>query len=183
MRKRFAPIAALAAAAVLTTAGTAAASTDAAPRQSPGTVVEVAASNPQFSTLVSLIKKAGLVKALSADGPFTVMAPTNAAFKKVPKATLDALGKDKKALQQVLTYHVVAGEVMAADVVKLNGKRVKTLEGARWTVQVKNGKVSILSNSGGTANVTKTDIEASNGVIHVIDNVLVPQSVVKKLQG
>ncbi len=181
MRKRFAPIAALAAAAVLTTAGTASAASDPAPRQA-GTIVEVASSNPQFSTLVSLIKQAGLVKALSGKGPFTVMAPTNAAFRKVPKATLDALGKDKAALQAVLKYHVVSGKVMAADVVTLNGKKVKTLEGSRWTVRVNDGKVSIRTNSGGTANVTKTDIEASNGVIHVINQVLIPQSVIKMLE-
>ena len=91
-------------------------------------IVELAASNPQFSTLVGLVKKAGLVGALSAPGPVTVFAPTNAAFAKVPKATLDKLAADKKLLRSVLTYHVVKGAVPASKVVTLNGKKVTTLD-------------------------------------------------------
>lgn len=132
-------------------------------------IVDIAAGDRNFSTLVSLVKAAELVDTLKGKGPFTVFAPTNAAFAKVPKATLDKLGKDKAALQGVLTYHVVAGNVLAADVVKLNGKRVKTVNGAEIRIAVRNGKV-FLNN----VQVTKTDIKASNGVIHVIDGVLLP---------
>jgi uncharacterized surface protein with fasciclin (FAS1) repeats len=143
-------------------------------------IVQVASGAPQFSTLVSLIEQAGLVETLSGKGPFTVMAPTNAAFRQVPKATLDAIAADKALLTKVLTYHVVAGEVKAADVVKLNNKRVKTVEGGQWTVRVRGGKVYI-DNPGGIARVTKTDIMASNGVIHSINEVLIPRSVLNAL--
>lgn len=132
-------------------------------------IVQVAASNPQFSTLVSLVKEAGLVKTLSGKGPFTVFAPTNAAFAKVPAETLAALKADPAKLRAVLTYHVVPGNVPAAKVVTLSGKSVKTAEGSTVRVMVK-GKAVMVND----ATVTKTDIKASNGTIHVINGVLIP---------
>ena len=138
----------------------------AAPAQSKS-IVDIAAGNPKFSTLVSLVKKAGLVDTLSS-GEFTVFAPTNAAFKKVPKKTLNALAKDKKKLKAVLTYHVVAGTVKAADVVKL--KKAKTVNGKNVRISVRGGNVFLNKST----KVTQTDIEASNGVIHVINKVLIP---------
>ena len=168
--RRITKIAALAATAALMTAGTASATTHAPVAKASPNIVQVAASAPQFSTLVSLIKKAGLVKTLSGKGPFTVLAPTNAAFAKVPKATLNAIAADKAMLTKVLTYHVIAGKVPASKVVTLNGKDVKTVEGSTVAITVKNGKVVI----NGNARVTKVDIMASNGVIHSINNVLLP---------
>ncbi|MFM7322855.1 MAG: fasciclin domain-containing protein [Armatimonadota bacterium] len=135
------------------------------------TIVGIAAGNKDFSTLVTAVKAAGLVEVLSGKGPFTVFAPTNAAFAKIPKEKLDAILADKKLLTAILTYHVVPGKVMAADVAKLkDGTKVKTVQGASITVGLKGGvKVD-------KASVVKTDIEASNGVIHVIDTVIVPSS-------
>ena len=131
-------------------------------------IVQVAASDAQFTTLVSLVKKAGLAGALSGKGPLTVFAPTNAAFAKVPKATLTALGKDKAKLKAVLLYHVVKGKVTAAQVVKL--KSATTLEGSTVPIKVSGGKVYVDG-----AQVVKADVAASNGVIHVINKVLIPQ--------
>jgi uncharacterized surface protein with fasciclin (FAS1) repeats len=133
------------------------------------TIVQVAASNPQFSTLASLIQKAGLTSALSGQSKLTVFAPTNAAFAKLPKATLKKVQGDKKLLTSILTYHVVKGAVPASKVVKLNGKSVKTLNGKTVKITVKSGKVYV-----NKAQVTKTDVKASNGVIHVINRVLIP---------
>lgn len=135
-------------------------------------IVALAASDPQFSTLVTLVKKAGLVGALSGPGNLTVFAPNNAAFAKVPKATLTALGKDKALLRSVLTYHVVKGAVPAAKVVTLDGKKVKTLNGATINVRItgKTKKSVYLNNS----KVLKTDLKASNGIVHVINRVLIP---------
>lgn len=134
------------------------------------TIVDVAASDPQFSTLVAAVKAAGLVETLSGKGPFTVFAPTNDAFAKLPSGTVETLLKpeNKAKLTAILTYHVVPGKVMAADV-KPGG--VKTV----------NGETATLSASGGTvmidkSTVTKTDIGASNGVIHVIDTVMMPDT-------
>ena len=134
-----------------------------------GTIVDVAAANGSFNTLVAAVKAAGLVETLSGKGPFTVLAPTDEAFAKVPAATLEALGKDKAALRNVLLYHVVAGKVMAADVVKLDGKGAKTVQGAEAKVMLMGGTV-MLNN----AHVVKTDIVTKNGVIHVIDAVILP---------
>jgi uncharacterized surface protein with fasciclin (FAS1) repeats len=135
-------------------------------------IVSVAAGNPQFSTLVSLVKKAGLVGALSGKGKLTVFAPTNAAFAKVPKSTLAALAKDKAKLRAVLTYHVVKGAVPASKVVTLNGKSVTTLNGESVRIRITgNAKKSVYVNN---SKVVKTDIEASNGIIHVINRVLLP---------
>jgi len=123
-----------------------------------------------FTTLVAAVKAAGLVETLQGTGPFTVFAPTDAAFAKLPTGTLESLLKpeNKSKLQDVLKYHVVAGKVMAADVVKLHS--AKTVEGKEITIAVVNGAVTVDS-----VNVTTTDIATSNGVIHVIDSVLLPK--------
>lgn len=135
-------------------------------------IVGLAASDPQFSTLVGLVKKAGLVGALSGPGKLTVFAPNNAAFAKVPKATLTALGKDKALLRSVLTYHVVKGAVPAAKVVTLDGKKVTTLNGATVNVRITGAvKKSVYLNN---SKVLKTDLRASNGIVHVINRVLIP---------
>ncbi|GAC30563.1 fasciclin domain-containing protein [Brumicola pallidula] len=133
-------------------------------------IVETAASNSDFSTLVAAVKAAGLVDALKADGPLTVFAPTNEAFAKLPAGTVESLllPENKDKLVQILTYHVVAGEVMAADVVKLTS--ATTLEGSDITVAVSDGGVKV-----DNANVVTTDIKTSNGVIHVIDTVIMPK--------
>jgi uncharacterized surface protein with fasciclin (FAS1) repeats len=130
-------------------------------------IVETAVAAGSFKTLATALQAAGLIETLKGKGPFTVFAPTDEAFAKIPKADLDALLKDKKALAAVLTYHVVAGKVMAADVVKL--KEAKTVNGASVKIMVMGGKVMV-----DNANVVKTDIVASNGVIHVIDSVIMP---------
>ena len=132
-------------------------------------IVQTAASAPQFSTLVSLIKKAGLVGTLSGRTKYTVFAPTNAAFAKVPKSTLDALAKDKAKLKSVLLYHVVKGKVPASKVVTLDS--AKTVNGASVEIDVRDGKVFV-----NDARVTKPDIKARNGIIHQINRVLLPPS-------
>jgi uncharacterized surface protein with fasciclin (FAS1) repeats len=131
-------------------------------------IVGIASGDPQFSTLVTALKAADLVKTLEGKGPFTVFAPTNAAFAKIPKATLDALLKNKAELTKVLTYHVIGRKLLASSVVKL--KTATTLEGSRVNIAVM-GKTVEVNN----ARVTKPDIIASNGVIHVIDTVLMPK--------
>jgi uncharacterized surface protein with fasciclin (FAS1) repeats len=133
-------------------------------------IVATAMGNKDFSTLVSAIKAADLVEALQGPGPFTVFAPTNAAFAKVDPKTLDALLKNKPLLQGVLKYHVVSGKAMAADVVKQTGWA--TLAGQRIDVKAADGKVMIDG-----ATVTATDIQCSNGVIHVIDTVIMPSTI------
>ena len=129
-------------------------------------VVEIAAGNKDFSTLVAAVKAAGLAETLSGKGPFTVFAPTDAAFAKIPKADLDALLKDKAKLTAVLTYHVVPGKVMAKDV---KAGKVKTVQGSELTVSTAGGVMV------DNARVTATDIVADNGVIHVIDSVVLPK--------
>lgn len=123
-----------------------------------------------FNTLVAAVKAAGLVDTLKGPGPFTVFAPTDEAFAKLPPGTLESLLKpeNKEKLQKILTYHVVAGHVMAADVVKLHA--AKTVEGGSLTIKTAGGGVTV-----NNARVIKTDIAASNGVIHVIDTVLLPE--------
>jgi uncharacterized surface protein with fasciclin (FAS1) repeats len=133
-----------------------------------GDVVSTAAGAGNFTTLTSLLKKAGLVGALQAKGPFTVLAPTDAAFAKVPKSTLAALGADRAKLRSVLKYHVIAGEVPATKVVKL--RSAKTLNGQAVRIRVVEGKVFV-----GGARVVKADIAASNGIIHAINQVLIPR--------
>ena len=133
------------------------------------TIVDIAVENGSFKTLVTALKAADLVGALSGKGPFTVFAPTDAAFAKLPAGTLDALLKDPKTLASILTYHVVPGKVMAADVIKGNGAKPATLNGAALDITVNDGKAYVNG-----AQVTATDIVASNGVIHVIDTVVLP---------
>ena len=152
-----------------TTAADAATTTAAASTQ---TIVDIAAGNPDFSILVEAIKAAGLVETLSGKGPFTVFAPTNEAFANALTAlntTKEKLFADTKTLTAILTYHVVVGSVMAADVVKLDGQSVATVNGAKVKISVSGSTVKV-----NDATVVKTDIEASNGIIHVIDSVLVP---------
>ena len=139
-------------------------------------IVDIAAGSKDFTTLVSLVKSAGLVDTLKGKGPFTVLAPTNAAFAKVPKSILEKLGKDKALLTKVLTYHVIAGNVMAKDL--KDGITPKTVEGETVKVSIHHSTVKF-----NNSKVIKADIVASNGVIHVIDAVLVPPSVMKMLAG
>ena len=130
-------------------------------------IVDTAVAAGNFKTLATALGAAGLVDTLKGKGPFTVFAPTDAAFAKIPKADLDALLKDKAKLTAVLTYHVVPGKVMAADV---KPGKVKTVQGSELTVVSKGGKVMV-----DAAQVTATDIAADNGVIHVIDTVIMPK--------
>ena len=130
-------------------------------------LVQTAVGAGQFKTLASLLTKAGLAGTLASKGPFTVFAPTDAAFAKVPKATLAALAKNKAKLRAVLLYHVVSGKVTAAQATKLHS--AKTLEGKSLSITVVGGKVLV-----GGATVIKANVMASNGVIHVINKVLIP---------
>jgi uncharacterized surface protein with fasciclin (FAS1) repeats len=132
-------------------------------------IVDTAVGAKQFSTLVAAVKAAGLVETLKGEGPFTVFAPTNAAFEKLPEGTVESLLKpeNKDKLVAVLTYHVVPGKVMAKDVVGLS--KAKSVQGKEITITVKDDQVMV-----DKARVIKTDIESTNGVIHVIDAVLLP---------
>ena len=132
-------------------------------------IVETAVAAGSFKTLAKLLTDAGLIETLKGPGPFTVFAPTDEAFAKVPAATLEALGKDKAALKNVLLDHVVAGKVMAADALKLAGKGAKTVQGSEAKITVMGGVPMI-----NQAHIVKTDIIAKNGVIHVIDAVILP---------
>ena len=131
------------------------------------TIVQTAVENGSFTTLVTALTAAGLVGTLSGPGPFTVFAPTDAAFAKIPKETLNAVLADKAQLTKILTYHVVSGKVMASDVMGMSS--APTLEGSEVTVKVVDGKVMI-----NDATVVMADVECTNGVIHVIDSVLMP---------
>ena len=131
-------------------------------------IVETAVAAGSFNTLVTAVKTADLVETLSGPGPFTVFAPTDDAFAKLPEGTIPALLQDKDKLTAILTYHVVAGKVMASDVVNLDS--AKTVNGQSLTIKVKDGKVMV-----DNAMVIKTDIACSNGVIHVIDAVVLPK--------
>ncbi|RDI96004.1 fasciclin domain-containing protein [Meiothermus sp. QL-1] len=133
------------------------------------TIAQIVANNPNFSTLLTAVRTAGLVETLSGPGPFTVFAPTNEAFAKIPKADLDKLLADRAELTKVLQYHVVSGRVPSSQVVNL--REAKTVEGRNITIQVRDGKVIL----NGVATVTTVDIQASNGIIHVIDTVLLPK--------
>lgn len=135
------------------------------------TIVQVAVDAGNFTTLVAALKAAGLVDALQGPGPFTVFAPTDAAFAKLPAGTVKSLLADPKKLASILTYHVVAGKVLAGDIVRGNGARPATLNGQSLAVSVRDGKVFV-----NEAQVTTADIAASNGVIHVIDTVLLPSA-------
>ena len=130
-------------------------------------IVDTAVSAGNFTTLVAAVKAAGLVDTLKSAGPFTVFAPTDAAFAKLPAGTVEALLKDPEKLKGILLYHVVSGKVMAAQVV--NMKTAKSVEGSPIMIMAKGGKVMV-----DNANVVKTDIACDNGVIHVIDSVILP---------
>lgn len=130
-------------------------------------IVKTAQGAGQFKTLVKLVKKAGLAKTLSGRGPYTVFAPTDTAFAKVPKSTLDGLMSDRAELRSVLLYHVVSGRVTARTVTKL--RSAETLNGARVRIRVRDGKVFV-----NKAKVVTADVKASNGVIHAVNRVLIP---------
>jgi uncharacterized surface protein with fasciclin (FAS1) repeats len=144
------------------------ASSASAPHRPAKTIVQTAVAAGSFKTLVSLVKQAGLAGALSGPRPLTVFAPTDAAFAKVPKATLAALAKDKSKLKGVLLYHVVSGKFSAAQVVER--KLLTTLEGGTLSVRTRDGNVYV-----NRARVIKANVMASNGVIHVINQVLIPR--------
>jgi len=152
-------VAALAAAPLGSTAG--------AGSRADADIVATATAAGKFTTLTMLLKRAGLVSALKQPGPYTVFAPTDAAFKKVPKKTLKALLANKAKLKAVLLYHVVSGKVTAADVVKLHS--AKTLNGKKVRIHVANSTVFV-----NNAKVVKADVMATNGVIHVVNRVLIP---------
>ncbi len=191
--RRILPVAAVIALAITTAAcgsddtdtaasSAAPATTSAAPSPSPSEsmasadIVDTAVAAGDFTTLAAALTAAELVETLKGEGPFTVFAPTDDAFAKLPAGTVDTLLEDPKGdLTQILTYHVVPGKVMAADVVKLDGQKVTTVQGAELTVGVDGDTVTLTDAAGNTVNVTATDVEASNGVIHVIDGVLMPQ--------
>jgi uncharacterized surface protein with fasciclin (FAS1) repeats len=144
-------------------------------------IVQVASSIDDFSTLVAAVKAADLVGTLQGDGPFTVFAPTNASFEKLPERTVESLLKPeaKDQLTKILTYHVVAGKFKAEDVVKAikdnNGDfSIETVAGETLSASITDGKVILTDSKGGKSTVTKTDVMASNGVIHVIDTVVMP---------
>jgi uncharacterized surface protein with fasciclin (FAS1) repeats len=134
-------------------------------------IVQVAVEAGSFNTLVAAVKAAGLVETLSGPGPFTVFAPTDAAFAKLPAGTVEALLADKEKLTSILTYHVVSGKVMAADIVKTNGATPNTVNGLPLDIVVRGGKVYVNG-----INVVTADVQASNGVIHIIDAVILPQA-------
>ena len=146
------------------------------------TVVDIAGGSKDHSTLVAAVKAAGLVETLQSAGPFTVFAPVNAAFGKLPAGTVETLLKpeNKSTLTKVLTYHVIAGNLDAAAVVKAikdgGGKAaVKTVSGGTLTASIKDGKVILTDENGGVATVVATDLKAENGLVHVIDTVVLPK--------
>ena len=145
------------------------------------TIVDVAAGNDNFTTLVAAVKAANLVKTLSSEGPFTVFAPVNSAFEALPAGTVDTLLKpeSKDALTGILTYHVVAGKYMAADVIDAINKNdgafsVKTVQGGMITLSLADEKVMLKDEKGNMATVIIADVAASNGVVHAIDTVVMP---------
>ena len=133
-------------------------------------IIDTAVAAGNFTTLAAALTAANLVDTLQGDGPFTVFAPTDEAFAKLPAGTVDSLLKDIPKLTAILTYHVVAGKVMAADVMTMDGQSAKTVNGATIQISTKDGvKLN------GSSTVVKTDIDCTNGVIHVIDSVLLPE--------
>lgn len=136
----------------------------------PKDIVDTAVEAGTFKTLVTAVKGAELVETLKGKGPFTVFAPNDEAFEKLGKEKIEELLKDKKTLASILTYHVIAGKVMAEDALKLDGKSAKTVNGKKVEISVKDGKVYL----NGKAVVIKADIVTSNGVLHVIDTVILP---------
>jgi uncharacterized surface protein with fasciclin (FAS1) repeats len=131
-------------------------------------IVTIAVESGKFNTLAKALTETGLVEALKGKGPFTVFAPTDEAFAKLPKGTIEALLKDKEALKKILLYHVVSGKVTSKEVVKLN--KAETLEGQNVKIQITDG--SVMTNN---SKVTTADVMASNGVIHIIDTALIPE--------
>ena len=134
-------------------------------------IVQVAAEAGSFNTLVAAVKAAGLAETLQGPGPFTVFAPTDAAFAKLPAGTIESLLADKEKLASILTYHVVSGKVTSADLVKSDGGAPATVNGQPLDIVLRDGKVYVNG-----ASVVTADVQASNGVIHVIDAVLLPKS-------
>jgi uncharacterized surface protein with fasciclin (FAS1) repeats len=161
-------ILALSAVTAVAATGVVAGATADTPRAADKNIVETAASAGKFKTLTSLVKRAGLAKTLQGRGPYTVFAPTDAAFAKVPDATLERLARNKAALRSVLLLHVAEGRLTAAKLTKR--RSVKTLNGQRLRIRVLGGKVFV-----GGARVVKADVTASNGVIHAINKVLLPR--------
>lgn len=148
----------------------------------PTTIVDVAVGNENFTTLVAAVKAAGLVETLSSEGPFTVFAPTNDAFAKLPAGTVDNLLKPEnlETLKSVLTYHVVAGKFEAAAVIEaINANKgkftVTTVQGGKIDLSLKDGKVVLTDAKGNTSTVAMADVPASNGVIHAVDTVVMPK--------
>ena len=146
------------------------------------TIVDVAVGNKNFSTLVTALKSADLVGALQGNGPFTVFAPTNDAFAKIDSKTLNSLleEKNQKVLSNILTYHVISGKLVASDVVaalnKNNGSvELKALNGQLITIMKKDGKIWLRDSKGNYSEISATDVMGSNGVIHVIDTVVMPE--------
>ncbi len=139
-------------------------------------IIQNAVNSKDHTTLVAAVKAAGLVQTLEGKGPFTVFAPTNAAFGKLPAGTVDSLVKpeNKATLTKILTYHVVAGKLEASDLA--DGKMLKTVEGEQLTVKRAEGNIWIVDGKGGSSMVTISNVNQSNGVIHVIDTVLMPAS-------
>ncbi|MDH6260248.1 putative surface protein with fasciclin (FAS1) repeats [Bradyrhizobium sp. BR13661] len=137
-------------------------------------IIQNAVNSKDHTTLVAAVKAAGLVETLEGKGPFTVFAPTNTAFGKLPAGTVDTLVKpeNKATLTKILTYHVVAGRLEASDLT--DGKMLKTVEGEQLTVKHDGGKIEIIDSKGGASIVTIADVNQSNGVIHVVDSVLMP---------
>ncbi|ABC64031.1 fasciclin domain-containing protein [Erythrobacter litoralis] len=149
--------------------------------QEPGTIVAVAQGNDDFSTLVTAVTAAELGETLSGEGPFTVFAPTNAAFEKLPEGTLETLTapEGKEQLTSILTYHVVEGAIDAATLTNAiesndGSYEIATVNGGSLTATIQDGNVVLTDAAGGTSTVTATDVAASNGMIHVIDTVLMP---------
>jgi uncharacterized surface protein with fasciclin (FAS1) repeats len=139
-------------------------------------IVQNAVNSKDHTTLVAAVKAAGLVETLESKGPFTVFAPTNTAFGKLPAGTVETLVKpeNKATLTKILTYHVVPGKLAASDLT--DGKKLKTAEGEELTVKKSDGKVMIIDAKGGSSTVTISNVNQSNGVIHVVDTVLLPAS-------
>jgi uncharacterized surface protein with fasciclin (FAS1) repeats len=147
------------------------------------TIVEIAVGNENFSTLVTALKAAGLVETLSSEGPFTVFAPTNDAFEKLPEGTVPTLVKpeNKEKLTGILTYHVISGEFMAADVVNAINDNdgsftIPTVQGEELTATLEGESVILTDANGNKSTVVMADVDASNGVIHAVDTVVMPKS-------
>lgn len=140
-------------------------------------IVDTAVAAGSFTTLTAALEAAGLDETLRGDGPFTVFAPTDEAFDALPEGTVDALLADPQGdLTEILTYHVIDGEVLAADVLEMDGEMVETLQGGSLTVEVEGEQVALVDAAGNRINVTDVDVDASNGVIHVVDAVLMPNA-------